>query len=532
MERGITAADILIARATHPGQAAVPPPDIVGDAMLVKALVLERLGRDPQAAQSLLDFVQSNLASEKAPAAMSEAQRLIGAMRASHPDDPDVQAAYRRFLPIAIDPPFNQTVFAFEFARLLQSDGKLSQAIDTYRMVPATDRRYLLANYYQMLASAELLNQVRPDDPQRAPLAASVQRLADSITPQAQAALAATTQPATTQPASSDTARSILVGTKLAAADLALREQHHPQRAIDLLTNIEPQIAQLPDPGPRMSQMLLIRVQAYLALGKYADSTNELVQLAQRDRQHAGQIVFDMLQNLDDQLDKAQAAGDTARVRDAARNRAQLTGFLVDWAKNNPDPRIRKYAYGYSVFDAEVQRFAALQETDPKSRQAGLEKALARFNALDTPQGFEQFKATRTPEQLAREQPHYDPAVRLGLARTEFDMGQYQQSRAAFLDLLNDRQIGAAVKYATVKDATGATQQLAIDNNDYWEAVYKLIVSVEKLNDPADLEKVKNYLRRQYVQWGPHVGGTKWKQQFQELHDQLIPDMPTTIPAV
>jgi hypothetical protein len=434
MERGINAADILVVRATHPGQASVPPPDIVGDAMLVKALVMERLGRDPEAAQSLLDFVQSNLASEKAPAAMSEAQRLIGAMRASHANDPDVQAAYRRFLPIAIDSPFNQTVFAFEFARLLQSDGKLSQAIDTYRMVPATDRRYLLANYYQMLASAELLNQMRPDDSQRAPLAASVQRLADTITPQAQAEINAATQPA-----SGDTARSILVGTKLAAADLALREQHQPQRAIDLLTNIEPQIAQLPDPGPRMSQMLLIRVQAYLALGKYADSTNELVQLAQRDHQHAGQIVFDMLQNLDDQLDKAQAAGNLPRVRDAARNRAQLTGFLVDWAKNNPNPRIRKYAYGYSVFDAEVQRFAAVQETDPKSRQAGLEKALARFNALDTPQGFEQYQAARTPEQLAREQPHYDPAVRLGVARTEFDMGQYQQSRAAFLDLLNDR---------------------------------------------------------------------------------------------
>jgi hypothetical protein len=493
--------------------------------MLVKALVLERLSRNPEAAQALLDFVQRNLASEKAPAAMSEAQRLIGAMRARHADDPDVQAAYRRFLPIAIDPPFSQTVFAFEYGRLLQSDGKLAQAIDAYQKVPPTDHRALLANYYQMLASAELLSQMRPDDPQRIALGASVQRLADAISPQAQAALAAPTT-ATTAPSTSSedaartTARTILVGTKLAAADLALREQHQPQRAIDLLANLEPQIAQLPDAGPRMSQMLLIRVQAYLALGKYGDSTNELVKLAQRDRQHAGQIVFDMLQNLNDQIDRAQAAGDLARLRDAARNRAQLTGFLVDWAKNNPDERIRKYAYGYSVFDAEVQRFAAVQETDPKLRQAGLDKALARFTALDTPQGFDQFKATRTPEQLAREQPHYDPAVRLGLARTEFDMAHYQQSRGAFLDLLNDRQIGAAVKYAT-----DAGQQRAVDNNDYWEAVYKLIVSVQKLADPGDLAKVKNYLRRQYVQWGPHVGGTKWKQQFQELHDQLIPDL-------
>ena len=35
------------------------------------------------------------------------------------------------------------------------------------------------------------------------------------------------------------------------------------------------------------------------------------------------------------------------QVRAIARNRAQLTGFLVNWAKNNPNPALKKLAYGF-----------------------------------------------------------------------------------------------------------------------------------------------------------------------------------------
>lgn len=520
LERGVTAADMLVNRAAHPGTGTAPDPTVAADAMLVKALVLEKLGRNGQAANALLDYVEKNLAAEKAAGAMAEAQKLIGDARAKNPDDPEIQQAYRRFLPMAIGPPFNQTVFAFEYGRLLQSQGKLNDAMAAYQKVPADDHRALLAKYFDMLTSSQSLQELKPDDPQRVALLASVQRLADEIGPDAQAAEAAATDDR-----ARTTARTVLVGTRLAAADLALRQQNQPQRAIDLLAGLEPQVAALPDAGARLSQMLLIRVQAYMAMGKYSQSTDELVKLAKDDQQHAGQIVFDMLQSLNDQLEKAQVAGDADRVRDAARNRSQLTGFLVDWAKKNPNERIKKYTYGYSVFDAEVQRFAAVQETDPTARAVGLQRALARFTALDTPAAFEQYKATRTPEQLEREQPHYDPAVRLGLARVQFDLGHWDQARQAFLDLLNDRQIGAAVKYAATDSAVDAGQLQAIDNNDYWEAVYKLVVSVQKLNDPAELDKAKGYLKRQYVQWGPRVGGTKWKSEFQQLHDQLIPDL-------
>ena len=64
-------------------------------------------------------------------------------------------------------------------------------------------------------------------------------------------------------------------------------------------------------------------------------------------------------------------------MKTLARNRAQLSVFLVQWAEQNQDPGIRKYTYRYRVFDAETCCRAADLEDDAAARQAGL-KAGAR----------------------------------------------------------------------------------------------------------------------------------------------------------
>jgi hypothetical protein len=69
-----------------------------------------------------------------------------------------------------------------------------------------------------------------------------------------------------------------------------------------------------------------------------------------------------------------------------------------------------------------------------------------------------------------------------------------------------------------------------MDNENYWEAVLKLIRSNLALN--SGVEESKSYLKQQLVRWGDRVGGKKWKAEFDKLRREIIPDYdPTAAPT-
>jgi hypothetical protein len=313
----------------------------------------------------------------------------------------------------------------------------------------------------------------------------------------------------------------------LLAAEMARTEQRDPVRAIALLENFEQSIQGLPDANRRMTDALLVRVQSRMALNQLGDATNELVQLLDREPNRGGRIVYDLLQNLNAELDKAQAAGREEVVRAIARDRASLTGFLVKWARENKNESIKKLTYGYSVFDAEVQRFAATHEADPAKRKEGLERARQRFTELNDADSIAQYRAT-LPSGAPSELNAYDASVVMGLARTQFDLGQFTEARDNFSKLLNDRRLGPPVM---MQEEKGTERE--VDNDNYWEAVLKLIRSNLALN--TGVEESKNYLKQQLVRWGDRVGGRKWKRDFEQLKNEIIPgydpDVITTQPT-
>jgi hypothetical protein len=273
-----------------------------------------------------------------------------------------------------------------------------------------------------------------------------------------------------------------------------------------------------------------------MAVNDYTAATNQLVQLLDREPARGGRIVYDLLQKLNEALDKSQAAGNEALVRTIANNRAKLTGFLVTWAKENANPAVKNLAYGYAVFDAEVQRFAAVHEPDASARQAGLSRALELFNKLNTPENIPKYLATLPPEQQPTTNesesqstvPTYDPAVILGTARTQFDLGQWAEARDGFSRLLSDRRLGPPV--SVVEDEQGQPRE--IENDNYWEAVLKLIRANVALGN--GVEESKRYLKEQLVRWGEQrVGGKKWKDEFKKLRAELIPDFdPNSVPTM
>src|SRR5439155_18428610 len=159
------------------------------------------------------------------------------------------------------------------------------------------------------------------------------------------------------------------------------------------------------------------------------EATDALVKLlTSREGGQGAAIVYSLLEKLNSDFDKAQAANDTAAMQVLAKNRAQLSGFLVEWAKNNPDERIRKLTYRYRVFEADTKARAADIETNPAAQREGWQQSLKLYQALETPDALEQYRSTLPVDQLQRVGA-YDPSVMRGIAMLAYDLGDYAEAQ-------------------------------------------------------------------------------------------------------
>ena len=498
LQRGISAAVELLKR-TGPDV----DPQSQENAAFVLGYFHQRLGNDIDSVNAFLDYVEHHPATERAPIAMQNAEANIVKAKKSGLDDARLGAAYDRFLPLAINPPYNRKALAMEYAYRLLKEDKPKEALNYFEQVPADDKRLLAARFYQMLATKQVLDSLKPNDPQRTTMLASIQKLANDVN-----ALAATSDDKDRQ--------SMMVRTELLAAELARVDQKDPARAIALLADFENAAKGLPNQASLLNEALLIRVQSLMGLGKFNEAADSLQTLLKT--QSGGQgaaIVYSLLVKLDADFDKAQQAGDTEAMRKIARNRAALSGNLVAWAKDNPDPRIKQFTYRYSVYEADTKARAADVETDPAERAKLFDEALKLYAKLDSPENLAAYKATLPPAQQAG--AAYDPAVKRGVAMLQYDMGDYADAQKGLAVLLKDARLGSPLM-----DTEQDGQIRTTDNDAYWEAVLKLIRSNLKLG--ADVDAQKTFLKNLYIRWGDHVGGKKWKDEFDKLKTELIPD--------
>jgi hypothetical protein len=508
VSRGVDAAKELITR--HSKNASSVDTQTADTVAIVLPYLLQRLGRDADAASAYIDYAQNHATTnlDVANAALDQAQGLIGRLRQSHPEDSAVMQAYERFLPLAINPPFDRKLFAFEYARRLQLLGKFDEAIKYYQQVPTDDKRQLQRKFFEMIALRQLLDQEPSNASQRQQQLAQLQKLADEVT-----AAAASDK--------SEAGRSMIVRTKLLAAETARLDLKDPSRALTVLEGFEDAARGLPNENSLLSEALLIRVQSYMALGKNTEATDALVKLLRsREGGQGAAIVYSLLEKLNADFEKAQASNDAAAMKVLAKNRAQLSGFLVEWARNNPDERIRKYTYRYRVFEADTKQRAADVETDPAAQKQQWQDALKLYQALEAPESLEQYRATLPPAQL-QQLGAYDPSVMRGIAMLAYDLGDYSDAQRRLAILFNDGRLGSPML-----DMEQNGQTRTIDNDAYWEAVLKLIRGNLKLG--ANVEGQKTFLKTQYVRWGNHVGGTKWKAEFEKLRQELIPEFDLT----
>jgi hypothetical protein len=260
-----------------------------------------------------------------------------------------------------------------------------------------------------------------------------------------------------------------------------------------------------------------------MALGQNNEATQTLVSLLKAMPGGEGAtIVYNLLEKLNADLDKARAAGDVEQMRVLANNRAQLSGFLVDWAKTNADPNIQKYTYRYSVFDAATKALAADLEPDPAKRKEGLQKALELYQKLQSDENVALYHATLPTDASAADRAAPDPAIELGIGLIAYDLADYAEAQKRLGQLLMDRKLGTPRQEITEDGETRV-----VENDKYWEATLKLLRSNVALAGEGQSEvrtQTENYLKQLLVRWGDQVGGKKWGPEFQKLRQQLIPN--------
>ena len=110
-----------------------------------RGFFLERLGQHAAAAEAFCDYLKAaTIAGDRQQAALDNALAIVGKLRsnAATADLPETIHAYERFLPIAVAPPFNRVEFAYEYARRLQFNNQPGKAVEYFRKVPESDKRY------------------------------------------------------------------------------------------------------------------------------------------------------------------------------------------------------------------------------------------------------------------------------------------------------------------------------------------------------------------------------------------------------
>ncbi|MBC7783809.1 MAG: hypothetical protein H7144_08210, partial [Burkholderiales bacterium] len=514
IERGLAASIEIIRRGGDDNRQAI------ADSYYVAGFFHQRLGRPEAAAAAFLEFVDryKSTDKERSETSFSNAIALVGELYRTKLGEPEVTRLYDRVLTMAVQPPFERMEFAFELARRLQATGKLDEAIAMFAKVPADRKEAADARYFMMVAIHDKIATLKPDDRARGQLLVKLQELADQVN-----------QTFGQQLGSADEARKKVIRTRLSqtrvvAANVAMREQKDPKRAVELLKDFEKTVTGLPNETALMGEVLLIRVQSYVQENRVTEATAELVRLAEQRPAETGQIVFNLLQKLDEQVTAAEAAGRREEIGQLERNRAALTPFYVKWIQENTNPELKKHAYSAAVFDADTQRRAAELTTDLPRRAELLAAALKRFQELDTQEHVKEFLELQPSDK--RKQLKYDPQVKLGLARVLFSQGDYKETRLPLALLFRDKVLGDGV---LVKAGTDGKVTEG-DNPTYWEAMHMLIRSNVALND--NVEGMKRWLRDQSVVYGDQVGGARWRSEFMALQKELgIQPSPVTSPT-
>jgi tetratricopeptide (TPR) repeat protein len=522
MDRAIAAANEIITRKDRTGIT----PQNVDDGQILIPTLLDRMGKKVEAANAYLDYAAAFFKTNPklATQAVDRAGTLVLIdLKKEQPSPAGFPELYGRFLPMAINSPYNHKELAYLYAEHLRSQKDLKQALAFYRMVPKDNPSYANSQYKQMLVLGDLLDS-KQTPAEHTETVASLSKIAEEIK-----------QAGANSKDQWDRAKA--VQATLVLADLARIEQKDPKRTLAVLEGFDQVVAGLPGEKELLRNSQIARVNAYMALGKSSEATQELRKLLEKAQGDDG---IGLVRMLLDQLDKEYARADLIQgratstkeehdaaivaMRQTAKDEATLTGYLVDWSnpKTQKDSKVSQYFYGYAVYDARTQRQAGTLVEDPAERQKLLAQALERYKNLQSKEMHDLYiQQPAIKQRIAdgkADPKDGDSSVEAGLALTEFDLQDYKGARDLLDSLLTQKKLGTP----TVEVVENGETKIK-DNDLYWEATYKLLKSSIELDkgDPkllaVDTKGLKNILIR---------GGIpeRWQDEFEGLRSEWAKD--------
>ena len=183
-----------------------------------------------------------------------------------------------------------------------------------------------------------------------------------------------------------------------------------------------------------------------------------------------------------------------------------LSGFLVKWALDSTDPKIHGYSYIYRRFDADTKRLAAELDTDPAARQRDLAAAMDLYKQLQSPENVAMYQSGLDS---GADKDYPDPLVTLGIGLIAYEQGDCQTVKSTLGRLIQDEKLGE-------------------DNDQYWEAAYKLLDCMHTLagqGDPGTTNaQVAQSLKVLYLIWRDETGGPKYHEKFEALRKEILPN--------
>jgi hypothetical protein len=353
--------------------------------------------------------------------------------------------------------------------------------------------------YDQMIDLAE-------NSPQVKDWTAKVNQLADEIN-----LAVAQTLASVQDNAARDRARLLKVRTSLLVANLAKHDRSAGQakslqRALDLLSTFEQDVQGLPNAANLIGEVLFIRVNAMLSLGKTDEAMESLGKYLETKSGDEGiRIVFDMLEALNKEFEQAENDKNEARMAELAGHRAKVSGYMVQRVSRTQNAELKKLLPKYEDFEAVALQKAALLEKDPAKKQEYLNSALRIF----------QNRQKAAPN---------DRGVELAIALVQYDMGNYAAAQPVLNALLRDKLLGRPLREERTADGFRM-----VPNDAYWDALLKLCWSNVKVakagaaNATKIMEDTQQYVKQLYITY-PQPGGAKWGPKFDALRQEILPD--------
>lgn len=506
------------------------------------AIFYEKLGRRVEAAQAYMDFIEQKRGE---PAVLKSAFDQAGFLLFKEMGDgkarenPAFNAAWERFLPVAVTQ-FGRKELAFELANRLRvkNPPQFEDAVKFFRMVPDNHPNALMARFREMVTLTDWIYAIGPD---KKPLLNGEQR-----SQKIQEAFEAGEKVKRLTPAAIKNAKDAIAGERaranlpvvtLTQAELAASgDKPDWQRVMTVLEAFEKQSAGLPNADALNKKVMELRVAGLMQLKQFNKAADVLIALLEKEPGgRAAGLVLGILQKLNEDFDRAIAQGNLELAREILKDRANLAGFLVKWAAENADPKVKKNLYIYEVYDADSQRLYGQSLEDEGERKAALKKAMDAFLKLRTPAKVAEYKTIVAERK--KENPEDktdpdapDPSVTLGMALVSYDRGDWKTAAQELKKLRFGGKLGSR-SIQQIDTKTGEAR--VVPNEQYWEAMYKYYNATYEWSraEPgnadaqAELNAVKTLLRRDYVAGADDVGGVKWREPFEKLRKELIPDL-------